>query len=458
MRALFSLGLLIAVLLSGCYGPAPQAPEGKGRAVFAIADAAADMGAVSSIEVTVDEVSVHSASEGWVTVSSTPKTYDLMELRASGERELLADAQLDSGEYQQMRLRISKVLVTDGNGTHEARMPSKELKIAGAFSVGANATSTATFDFAADESLHVTGEGQYVLAPVVGVETRRDAEVTVESDARVVIRGGNVLTSTRVGMDENGTLGVGLKIPAGAAVSIQDGVITVMPPGLNASGKGNIVVGITDAAANLSSVSGVEVTVDSVSIQSASGAWVVLSDEGQTFDLLELRDEDYTALLADADVGPGSYNQLRLEISNVVVTDESGEHEARMPSGELKVIGDLDVGAGSASTAVFDFMANESLHVTGNGTYIFAPVVRLETRDGASVEVGSGGRVGVTGGRTGTNVTVGMDERGRVGAGLRIPANAAVSISADGTIVVTPKIPSGGNGTIIDVGGSIGVQ
>ncbi|MEW6036465.1 MAG: DUF4382 domain-containing protein [Candidatus Micrarchaeota archaeon] len=451
MRGILYL-LLASLLLAGCYSPPAAQSGGTGRVVFTIADAAADMGAVSSIKVTVDSVSVHSASKGWVTVSSTPKTYDLMELRASAERSLLADAQLDSGEYQQMRLQISKVLVADASGTHEAKLPSGEMKITGGFNVTPDSTSTATFDISADESLHVTGDGQYILAPVITVETRENASAVVESDVRVKISGGSVRTSTRVGMDEKGNVGPGLKIPAGASVSISGGVISITPPGINVTGKGKIVVGITDAAANMSAVEKIKVTVDNVMVQDSGGGWVTVSSEPKTFDLLELRDEGATELYAEAEIPEGDYNQIRLDISNVVVTDSSGDHEAMLPSGELKVIGDLSVKEGETSTATFDFIADESLHTTGNGTYVLAPVVKVETRDDAAVEEEAGARIKVKGGKIKTNVTVGMDAGGNVGVGLRIPASAAVSISG-GVIVVTPPK---GDGTIIDVGGVVG--
>jgi len=235
MKSLIAFGLFLAVLLAGCAGPSAS-PQGKGRVVFTMADAAADMGAVSSVKVTVDKVSVHSESKGWVDVSTSPKTYDLLKLKASGENALLADVQLDNGTYQQMRLHISKVIVTDASGDHEAKLPSGEVKIVGGLTVEPNSTSTATFDFIADESLHVTGNGQYVMAPVIQVETRDDADVEVESDGNVQISGGKVKTNTKVGMDIKGNVGVGLGIPASANLTIDGGVI-VIGPGAS-SGKG----------------------------------------------------------------------------------------------------------------------------------------------------------------------------------------------------------------------------
>jgi hypothetical protein len=451
MKSLIALGMFLAVFLAGCAGPSPQTQEGKGRVVFTVADAAADMGAVSSVKVTVDRASVYSASKGWVEVSSAPKTYDLMELKASGEQALLADAQLDSGTYSQMRLDVSKVVVTDAQGQHEAKMPSGQMTITGNLEAKADSTSTATFDFIAHESLHVTSNGEYVMAPVVQVETKDDADVEVESDGRVVISGGTIRTSTKVGMDINGNVGVGLNIPVNANLTIMGGILVIGEGA--ASGSGRIVVGVSDTAANMGSVSKVKVTVDKVMVQSATKGWVEVSSTPKTYDLLDLKAQGATALYADAQLEEGAYNQIRMDISHVVVTDASGDHEAKLPSGELKVVGDLVVKANQTSTATFDFFANESLHVTGNGQYVLAPVVKVETREDASADVQAGAKVKVSGGKVRTSVKVGMDANGAVGVGVKIPANATISIGANGKIVVGVL---GGNGTIVDVGGSIG--
>ena len=187
-----------------------------GRAVFAITDAAADMGTVSSVKVTVDSIRVNSQSEGWVTVSSSAKTYDLLKLQAENKNELFADVQLKEGSYNQIRLDISSVIVTDANGTHEAKLPSGELKLNGELIVKANSTSVAKFDFIVNESLHVTGNGKYILAPVIQLETREDADVQIKSNNRVEISGGRIKTNAKIGMDINGNIGIGLKVSSTA--------------------------------------------------------------------------------------------------------------------------------------------------------------------------------------------------------------------------------------------------
>ena len=235
-RWIVMVGILALLLLAvGCVPPQQmekaeeQAMEKQeeGRVVFTITDAAANISAVTSIMVTVDSVRVHSATEGWVTVSSEAQTFDLLKLKAEGSQELLADVKLEEGTYQQLRLDISKVVVVDAEGEHEAKLPSGELKIVGDLEVKANSTSTATFDFIADESLHLTGNGEYILAPVVQLETKTDAEVEVKANQKVEIKAGKVKTNIKVGMDAEGNVGAGVGIPAKAKVSIAQGKVKV---------------------------------------------------------------------------------------------------------------------------------------------------------------------------------------------------------------------------------------
>lgn len=240
---LVSLSLVLLIAAAGCVqqpsGTGTTTQPGKGRAVFTMTDAAANMESVSSVKMTVDSVKVHSAAEGWTTVSSSAKTYDLIELKNKNEMALLADAKLDAGTYDQVQLHISKVVVADAKGSHEAAMPSKDYKINGNLIVEADSTSTATFDFIAHESLHVTSEGDYVMASVVEYESKIDAEVEFESNNRVEIEGGRTTTSTKVGMDISGNVGVGLKIASNANLDVDSlGKIKII-------GQGSGSLGIT---------------------------------------------------------------------------------------------------------------------------------------------------------------------------------------------------------------------
>jgi len=220
-RLIGFIAVVLAVFLAGCLSSSSSAPQG--RAVFAITDVAADMGAVTSVNVTIDSVEAHNSALGWVTVSSAQQTYDLLKLKAEGSKALLGDVNLTPGSYQQVRLVISKVTVTDSSA-HEAKLPSGELKIVGGFNVSENSTSAVIFDFIASDSLHVTGKGEYIFAPVVKLTAVEGADVDASSKSDVKVRGGSE-KSIEVGMGLDGTTGEGVKVAKDKKLSIEGGKI-----------------------------------------------------------------------------------------------------------------------------------------------------------------------------------------------------------------------------------------
>lgn len=214
-----------------------------------------------------------------------------------------------------------------------------------------------------------------------------------------------------------------------------------------ASGKGRVIVGITDAAADMGSVTNIEVTVESVEVQSSAEGWVEVSDNAQTYDLLALKAENKTELFADAELDAGTYNQIRLNVSDVTVTTDDGEEaEAKLPSGTIKINGTVNVEEQSNTAVTADFLADQSLHVTGNGKFIFAPVVNVKSQSGANVTVDTDNGLSVQGGRVDANITVGMDARGAVKANAKINPNAAVEIGDEGKINVSAG--QGASGTV----------
>lgn len=204
-----------------------DASANEGRVVLTVTDAAADMNGVSEIRLTIDMVEVQSNTEGWITLSDEEKTYDLLMLKQEGSNALVADMMVPEGSYNQLRLTIDEVIVIDEEGEHTAKLPSNKLMVQGNVDVEEDTTTTVTFDVIADESLHITGNGEYIMAPVIQLETRKDAQVTLENEDRVKIAGGIVQTNTKIGMDAEGNVGVGLNIPAQAKLSLSNGKVFV---------------------------------------------------------------------------------------------------------------------------------------------------------------------------------------------------------------------------------------
>jgi hypothetical protein len=198
----------------------PTNQPSQGTAFFSISDKSADLGSVTSIKITVDEVQIHSNTQGWVTVSNATETYDLIQLKNSGNSALLANVQLQPDLYDQLRLNVSSVTVTDANGTADAKLPSGEIRFDSDINITSNSTTSLNFDFLANESLHVTGNGKYILAPVVHFTSTRDANVQTDLNGNVHASGGDVEADTKIGMDVNGSVDVGLKIPDDQNLSI----------------------------------------------------------------------------------------------------------------------------------------------------------------------------------------------------------------------------------------------
>ncbi len=448
---LLAISLFLVFLLGGCTQTGGQGqtggPGGTGRVVFTLTDNAANISSITSVKVTVDSVMAHSNTEGWITVSSTPKTYDLLELKNSNNNVVLADVMLNAGSYDQVRLDISKVVVTDASGYNEAKLPSGEFKVVGNFKVDANSTTAVTFDFLLDKSLHMTGDGLYILAPVVRVMSKGDVEITSKGENEVEIRGGRSDEDKEVGMDERGNVGVGIKIDIDDDVEIDESgdiKVGIEARSIRGNRTGRIIVGISDESANFSSVSSVKITVDSVMVHSATEGWVAVSSTPKTYDLLQLEASGTTAVLADAQLKQGTYQQIRLNISKVVVTDASGDHEAKLPSGELKIVGPMEVNASGTTAVTLDFMVNDSLHLTGRGEYVMAPVIKVVSTESATVEVDGNRSMKVKKGIVKVNVTVGMDENGTLSINIRIPADATLIIEGN-MVKVTNRGRSSGS-------------
>ncbi|XUW99840.1 MAG: putative Ig domain-containing protein [Dehalogenimonas sp.] len=146
---------------------------------------------------------------------------------------------------------------------------------------------------------------------------------------------------------------------------------------------GRLEVRVTDAPPE-KKVTAVNVTVASVEINKSGGetgenGWQSLALTGATtFDLLKV--QGLEQLLAVKDLTPGTYNQIRMEVTKVAVSYEGEQQpvEAKLPSGKLKFIKGFEIAAGKTTVLLFDFDAAKSIHTAGNsGQVIFQPVIKL---------------------------------------------------------------------------------
>lgn len=133
---------------------------------------------VSKILITANSVKVKRGTgdeeAGWVTVIGEPRTFDLVAV--SGVEQILGDAKLDPGQYNQVRMEVEKVVVTLDNEDVTARVPSDVLRIVGRFTVVAGETTILTLDFDAGKSVVVTGRRSVQVKPVVKLLVRKEGE------------------------------------------------------------------------------------------------------------------------------------------------------------------------------------------------------------------------------------------------------------------------------------------
>jgi hypothetical protein len=161
-------------------------------------------------------------------------------------------------------------------------------------------------------------------------------------------------------------------------------VITSTPttsstPGLPSSGSdlpdgmGRLVVNVTDPPPP--DMDSVMVKVENLEVHKAGGSWATVAEDMEPFDLKLL--EDRVDLLATAIVDAGIYTQIRLDVESVAIWVEGEEHIAKVPSGNIKLVGSFEVVDGEETEVTLDFIGAESVTVTGNGEYIFKPVIKL---------------------------------------------------------------------------------
>ncbi|RJP82262.1 MAG: DUF4382 domain-containing protein [Candidatus Zixiibacteriota bacterium] len=148
-------------------------PAGTGEIRMYLVDSPSEYDAVNIV---VTRVEVHIAeadsNSGWWVVNDSTATYDLLIL-ANGANAVLGDTLLPAGHYTQIRLYIGdgSNVVVDGI-TYPLTIPSGQqsgLKLNHQFDIESNTLYELTLDFDAESSIQQTGNGGYMLSPVIRV-------------------------------------------------------------------------------------------------------------------------------------------------------------------------------------------------------------------------------------------------------------------------------------------------
>ncbi len=198
------LPLLFIILYAGCSnnstGPSSTSST-SAHLKISMVDSPADF---DSVNIVVTRVEVHMAGDStsnWMIVNSVPHTYNLLDLR-NGASVVIGDTMLAAGHYTQIRLIIGEGSNVVVNGiSYPITIPSgmqTGIKLNHEFDLTAGNLYELILDFNAERSIHVTGNGQYMMNPVIRVT----AVVTSGSiSGQVLPTDANATVSTVVGTD-----------------------------------------------------------------------------------------------------------------------------------------------------------------------------------------------------------------------------------------------------------------
>lgn len=164
-RLIGALAVAALAALLGC----SKNGAGLGHINVLLTDAPGDF---EQVNVVITGVSINRAHSGWETINDEAQTFDLLDFQ-NGLTTSLASGDVPAGHYDQVRLLVGEGsnVVVDGV-THALDTPSgmqSGIKVIGGFDVPEGGTLDLTIDFDAARSVVLTGNGKYILKPVIRI-------------------------------------------------------------------------------------------------------------------------------------------------------------------------------------------------------------------------------------------------------------------------------------------------
>ncbi len=135
---------------------------------------------VKSLFVTFDSLEAHHVELGWISLPllTTPCVVDLLQFSGDRKTEIVPPVELPTGKYTQIRIGVAEAkIVTDTDQTIPVKVPSNSLKTSSSFEfeVKGGGSVDLVCSFVLNKSLHITGNGKYMLKPVLHLAVAREA-------------------------------------------------------------------------------------------------------------------------------------------------------------------------------------------------------------------------------------------------------------------------------------------
>lgn len=173
---------LVQILLSGALvgacGEAPptsmDAPNQlrKLRGYFSVGLTDAPIDDVKEVWVTIEAFDIRGCdSKGWTTLPLNQATPFELLSHQDNIASLVPMLELESGDICEFRIIVgdNNYVVTD-EGVQSLKVPSSEVKFKGQVTIADGVSTKVVVDFDAAESLHATGNGKYILRPVIRIK------------------------------------------------------------------------------------------------------------------------------------------------------------------------------------------------------------------------------------------------------------------------------------------------
>ena len=188
MRALYRMAAAAALTVTSlACGDSPSSPSNAPRTLnLMITDT--PFSDAKAVLVTFSEVQVHrSEDNGWKTLpfggGGALRTCDLKKLQSA--QDILGVGALQAGHYTQIRLVVSEAKLFFENASvgdpcaatfavpagrmADLEIPSGEIKLNREFELKDSGATTILLDFDGDKSIKETGNGRFMMSPVITV-------------------------------------------------------------------------------------------------------------------------------------------------------------------------------------------------------------------------------------------------------------------------------------------------
>jgi len=186
MRYASALAMAALLAASAC-GGSPAGPSGGSALNVRITDG--PFTNAKAVLVTFSGLRAHRAENEWEDVQfaggATTRTCDLKKLENEASDILGSGDSLPAGQYTQIRLVVTSATLyfdnaSDGptcaptitapdGATASLEIPSGEVKLNRGFELINAGTTTILLDFDGDRSIRETGNGRYMMSPVIGI-------------------------------------------------------------------------------------------------------------------------------------------------------------------------------------------------------------------------------------------------------------------------------------------------